>query len=299
MTRIKKAAGGRSRLWLGLPLLAVVLGTLVLVQGAFSQPSASRKPTHAAKPARSARLAALNCGDSVPTSTTLTANLSGCSGNGLVITGNGVTLNLNGHTISGSATAGEAAGVLNSSHTSVVIKNGTIWGFGSGVEFDGGTGTVQGLRVHDNGSGIVLDGLAETVTGNTVAGNTFYGIATCCSGKPTITNNVSNSNGQDGIHVAASAAGALVSGNRTLSNGNSGIYVSAPGAIVSGNTANANGFGMHVFSPDPLVPLKASKNKAYFNTLLGIEINPGDIDLGGNTAGGNGSAHQCEDIVCS
>ena len=66
MTRIVRATRERSRWWLGLPLLAVLLVTLVLVQGAFSQPSAHRKAdpvsARAPHPAASTRRRPSACG---------------------------------------------------------------------------------------------------------------------------------------------------------------------------------------------------------------------------------------------
>src|SRR5690349_13461336 len=139
MTRIVRATRERSRWWLGLPLLAAVLATLVLVQGAFSQPSGSRKPSGAA-----GRLVTLACGQTVTVSVTLAADLTGCNGDGLVVGANGISINLNGHRITGTGTAG-SRGVWNPGNTSVTVKNGAISGFAKGTAwFAGGSGTVQG-----------------------------------------------------------------------------------------------------------------------------------------------------------
>jgi len=278
MTRIAKATRGRSRWWLSVPLLAVVLGTLVLVQGAFSQPSGVRKPASAA-----GRLVTPTCGASVSGSVTLAADLTGCTGDGLVVVANGTVINLNGHTISGT---GVASGVYNIGNTSVTVKNGAITGFANGVSWVGGSsGTLQGLRVFDN----VQIG--------------FY-----IDAKVSLTGNVSTHNGANGIHVDVHTDGAAISGNRVLSNAGKGIFVNTQHAVsVTGNVANGNGSdGIWLWpssTPNPgefsLTPITASGNKAYWNDKLGINAGPGDIDLGKNLASGNSSAHQCENIVCS
>ena len=277
-----------------------VAGGQVLAQGAVSQPSASHEPGPLAT-------VVYHCGDTVQSSYTLPGNLDCSDTNGLMIGHDGITLNLNGHTISGTP-GDELTGVLIQGHSNVVIKNGTIKGFSTGVWWLGpGGGTVQGLRLIDNvGTGIVSGVGAGplVITGNIVTGSSFgFSVPNCCgtgSLKATITNNVVSGNSNDGIHLQTSAVGSVVSGNRVLSNTNTGIYVNAPGATVTGNVSNGNVVGMYVFSPDPaLPPVRASGNRVYWNDQLGIEIGAGEIDAGKNTAGGNGSAHQCENVVCS
>ena len=74
----------------------------------------------------------LRCGDPVTTDTTLSADLTGCPAEGLVIGADRITLDLNGHTISGSLSG--AAGIDNSAgHDGVTIKNGAVRNFTNGV----------------------------------------------------------------------------------------------------------------------------------------------------------------------
>ena len=181
MTGIVQATRERSRRWLALPMAAVVLVTLVLVQGASSQ-----------------RLTVVTtCGQSV-TGNVLLANDLTCSGDGIVVAGDGTTVNLNGHKISGPTGLSEAIGVYGQHFKSVTVKNGTISGFNNGVEFDSfSSATVQGMRVSGSASsGIVSVGNA-LITGNTVLQNT-NGIFLFGGGKATITNNVAyGNNGPD------------------------------------------------------------------------------------------------------
>jgi parallel beta-helix repeat protein len=277
---------------------SAVAGSVSLFGLALPQPS-----THAASAAQAGTPPPYRCGEPVSGSVTLNTNLTCSDTNGLVVNTDGTTINLNGHTISGTptGTVSDYFGVLNPGHSHVVVKNGTISGFYTEVELGSAGGTVQGLRLEGAVEFGVGTGGPALITGNTAFGNQF-GIYAEDSGTPykvTITNNVSTGNSEDGIHLEHAAAGSVVSGNRVLSNRNSGIFSNAPGATFSGNTVDANDFGMHVFSDDAMKPIKVTGNKAHFNTLLGIQINPSDIDGGGNLAGGNGSAHQCEDVACA
>ena len=71
---------------------------------------------------------AIHCGDTISQDTTLTSDLSDCSGfAGLILMGD-TTLDLNGHTISGDANVGIIAG-----HGKLTIRDGMVAGFLGGV----------------------------------------------------------------------------------------------------------------------------------------------------------------------
>jgi hypothetical protein len=301
MTRIVRATRDRSRRWLALPLLAVVAITLVLVQGAFSQPRASAVRAHTAKPATQSALA---CGQTVTGSVSLTADLTGCAGHGLVVGANGTSINLNGHTISGPGTAAcdpapvECSGVYNDHFTGVSVKNGAITGFIAGVQqFGAGSITVSGMRIYDNtDTGIWINAGTANLTSNVVNHNGFL-------------NGVLHDGFTDnGIEVDPDATSAVLTGNHALSNAQFGFFINTQHvATLTGNIANGNaesGFWLWPSSKPnagdaSLTPIKASGNKAFFNTKLGFDSGAGVVDLGKNTAGGNGTAHQCENIICS
>lgn len=67
-----------------------------------------------------------------PGSYVLTANISVTSGNGLAITADNVTIDLNGFSISSTANTGSGIQV-NSNSQRLVVRNGTVSGFGVGV----------------------------------------------------------------------------------------------------------------------------------------------------------------------
>lgn len=75
--------------------------------GALAVPGGLLGP---ALPARAAGLGALACGQTITVSPTLTADLVGCTGPGLVIGADGVTLDLAGHTIAGDGHAADCPG---------------------------------------------------------------------------------------------------------------------------------------------------------------------------------------------
>lgn len=96
---------------------------------------------------------AIQCGDTITTDTTLTANLGPCPSDGLVLSGTEVTLNLNGHTITGSS-GGDGLKVQGGV---VTIKGpGTIAKFGTGISVYaiGGPMMVYNLVLSGNGQGI-------------------------------------------------------------------------------------------------------------------------------------------------
>ena len=195
----------------------------------------------------------LSCGQVITKSTTLTADLGPCSGNGIIIGADNITLNLNGHTISGTPGPGDgnAAGVRLPMRSGVLVtgqpgnsgKTGTITGFDAGVVVNGGSAnTVENLTVRDNigpndstatlGDGIVLFSSADnTIRNNTVDHNGLYdGIGVLGSGSHrntvaanTITRSVSGTDLGTGVGVVLSgvideATGDMIHGNKVVDN---------------------------------------------------------------------------------
>lgn len=240
--------------------------------------------------------AALACGQTVTTSVTLTADLIACDGNGLVAGAKGITINLNGHTISGS---NDNDGILDASFSSIVVRNGSIKDFNRGVMIQGGSATIQSLRVSSNVDAGIYTEEPAVITGNVVFENNGGIVVACCdSDKSTVSNNVVTANTGTGITTGQTAQGSTISGNHVLSNTGIGIVTLTDGATVSGNIANGNSTGFVVSSALQKSPLKATSNIANYNSGLGIKLGAGDTDGGGNKASGNGAQHQCENVVC-
>jgi Right handed beta helix region/Periplasmic copper-binding protein (NosD) len=135
--------------------------------------------------------ASVSCGLVLTQSVKLTADLTGCTGNGLIIGADGVTVDLNGHTLAGNGTGSFDGVVDEDNHARVTVKNGRIENFGGAVLLPGGavardvvvrnvTSTdgvfaagINGLRLVNNtfGRGISLFEAEHTVLdGNHVRG---------------------------------------------------------------------------------------------------------------------------------
>jgi hypothetical protein len=71
------------------------------------------------------------CGQTITESVTLTENITGCTGNGIVINANGITLDCQGHTISGNDVS-DTNGVYNTVYNSTTLKNCIIRDFENG-----------------------------------------------------------------------------------------------------------------------------------------------------------------------
>ena len=66
--------------------------------------------------------------------------------------------------------------------------------------------------------------------------------------------------------------------------------------MITGNVANANGDdGIDATGANGAT---LDGNSASFDTRLGVGADGDVLDEGGNAATGNGSLHQCENVVC-
>ncbi len=169
------------------------------------------------------------CGAVIAVDTTLTADLVGCVGDGLVVAGAGVTLDLAGHRISGNQSEGTAdVGIRVLGSASVTITGGSVDGFNRGVVLTGSpASSVTRMQVHDNqGRGIVLaDG----------------------SDDGQVQDNVSEDNRASAVAIVASD-GAVVTGNRNQRNlDGAGVRLEgASNATVRHNALNGNAIGVQV-----------------------------------------------------
>jgi parallel beta-helix repeat protein len=131
----------------------------------------------------------VNCGDTLTHSVKLTADLTNCPGDGLVIGADGITVDLNGHTIDGTVTQttdcdvfpGGAGGINAGTYDGLTIKDGTIQQFANGFVAGGDTdgmadSTLRGLTVRDNRfAGIELGSGLPLNNDNRIVDNDVYG----------------------------------------------------------------------------------------------------------------------------
>jgi Right handed beta helix region len=269
--------------------LAGLTGAAALAAAALVPHGSSGGTSRTARPA-AAKRTMIVCGATITVSTTVTNDLSNCALNGLNVVGSHITVNLAGHTIDGVAN-GDGVRVTG---TGVTLENGIVTDFDVAVELDAAGGHVQGIHASGSGIGIRDKAGNDVITGNFVADNGSAGIVEDGTPHAQVTNNWARGNGSQGI--LAEGAGAAVTGNRALSNSGVGIATgSDPGILVAGNVANGN--GTNGIATSGRTTLK--NNTTSFNTGLGISATAFDTDGGGDKAAGNGSQHQCTNVVCS
>jgi hypothetical protein len=157
-----------------------------------------------------------SCGDTITQDTTLTADLSGCSGFAAVIVTGDTTLDLGGHTVSGDANVGIIAG-----QGTLTIRDGTVSGFLSGVAIAKG-GNAYITRI--------------TAVGNDVGFQVAHATAL-------FDRDVASHNRGDGFNAVSSpgtSVAATFLHNRADRNG--GLGIDAPGQTDAGkNHAHKNG----------------------------------------------------------
>ena len=221
----------------------------------------------------------LSCGDMVTTSTTLTADLTGCAGNGLVVDADNITIDLAGFKIAaagGNTSSGITDGAT--SRPGAQILNGTITGFQSGINLAASVrSVVEGMRVIANGTGTAVGvGDGSIVRNNLVDGNGGPGIA--AGAGALVTGNAAFGNGGAAITVGV---GGLVSGNAAKLNSGAGISA-GNGSTVRANTATGNNSGISV-------GLHSRVNDNTTSLNLGNGISTGiNATVNENTSSGNG-----------
>jgi parallel beta-helix repeat protein len=168
----------------------------------------------------------VHCGQVITESTLVANDLSGCLGEGLIIGAPNIVLDLNGHSITSGLILepGEEdallAGVRNGGHTNVVIRNGTVTGFGYGVHLTAGTtrNTVEEMRLIGNAlAGVQLFDADDGRNGNLVQENYF------------------EANGETGVSLVSDSENSVVLNNTFVSNGVGIRLIAAHGHRIEGN----------------------------------------------------------------
>jgi hypothetical protein len=192
-----------------------------------------------------------------PGSYRLVNNLVAGTHDCLVITADFVTIDLAGFSISGTAVRGQNSGIWaplppQGSRKGLAVRNGSISGFGFGVNLPGAVGSiVEGLRVFGDGSssnfGIGAEGI---VRNNTVIGINGTGIGT----NGTVTGNYASST-RDAFVIGP---GSTVIGNTAGPGGNVGFAVDCPANLIdntsTGNQSNLDLNGNDCHIEDNLTP---------------------------------------------
>jgi CSLREA domain-containing protein len=125
----------------------------------------------------------LVCGQVITESVTLQNDLLGCMGEGLIIGAHNIVVDLNGRTVSSGMVIepgeedGLVAGIRNAGYDNVIIRNGTVRGFGFGVRLLPGAtyNVVEGMTLFGNvNAGVELYDADNGRNGNIVRGNDFF-----------------------------------------------------------------------------------------------------------------------------
>lgn len=201
--------------------------------------------------------AAVVCGQSITTDTTLTTDLSCPSGSGLFITVSDVSLDLDGHTISGTRSESpQTSGVsVTSGRTGARISGGTIRGFNRGVSLnpDADGAFLSNLTLDANGLGI--GAFTNTTTGATADGARI------------VSNVITNTTPFSGMQLAGN--GHIVQANTVADGGSSGIFLIGSDNLVTSNKISNSGANGLVISTSPSDPGPFLHNQLLGNRVTG------------------------------
>jgi hypothetical protein len=165
-------------------------------------------------------------------------NLS-ATGNCLVVSSDFVTIDLDGFVITGPGKGGmgivEQVNGKAEGLRGIVIRNGTVTGFGEGIYFPLSTGvTIEHVSASFNTNNGMNLGQRALVTGSRADEN--GGLGFIVSIGSSLIGNTAGRNKASGFNAAE---GAIVVNNEARNNGADGIFMDCPGAAVS-NTAGNN-----------------------------------------------------------
>ena len=171
----------------------------------------------------------VECGEVLRQSTLVANDLRGCPGEGLVVGAPNIVVDLGGHTIHPPAVFvdpgeedGLLAGVRNSGHSNVVIRNGTVKGYGYGILLTGGTtrNVIEDMKLESNLlGGIELNDADDGRNGNTIRDNEL------------------TSNGESAISLINGSENSVITGNLLHGNGGVGFQlIEADGHRFENNT---------------------------------------------------------------
>ena len=197
---------------------------------------------------------AVTCGRVLTQSTLVTNDLIDCPGNGLVIGANDITVDLDGHTIDGIQSG---VGILNSGFDNVVITNGSVQEFDTGVRLNPGT------------------------TGNVVSGMTFtltkLGAVHLSDADRTTMRDLELTMNETGIVIGAGTQNAVLRDSTIGLTSKQGVWISgSPGTRVENTTISA--------SSEAGILLEGSTGTTIVgNRLTGIQKEAVNVTLGSHS----------------
>ena len=216
------------------------------------------------------------------TSYRLTGNLTvPASTNGIVVNTPSITIDLNGFSITGPGTSSGLPYGIYAVENGVTVENGTITGFGTGVEV-GSFGIVRNVHADANAFGI-SGGLNTVVEGCTANNSTaMSGDGIYCTAECSITGNTVNGNLEG---IVCKSNGCVISGNTANANKADAISCGS-GCLISGNTTFNNAIGIDCIGSGCL----ASGNTIENNSMTSMSFSDATSGYGGNVLNGNGAS---------
>ncbi len=218
--------------------LLVLLGVVVATIGGVVAPSSAAPPS---------------CGTVITRSTTLTADLLGCTSDGLIIGASRLTLDLGGHTLGG-ATGNGSVGIRIAGRQDVKIVNGSIAGFDTGIAVaDSKRVTVRDVTVSSEVTGVRFDGVDHSYIRSSSITGVFDSILLVDSDD----NEVSDTSGhgdadsRSAIRLEDSHGNVIRDGSFTNSNGPNVQLVDSDDNRVEGtNAGGSNTAGIELVRSD-------------------------------------------------
>ena len=225
------------------------------------------------------------CGDTVTASCTFNCDLYCSSGHGLVIGADGVVIDGNGYTLDGvipgdcTDSETERAGIFNSGHDGVIIRNLEILNFCNGIHLRGNdikgdivsNNTIDNCDVHHNGNniddttthGIKMQYVYESMVSNNLVHHNKGRGTSCENGGNgifiyggeynTLSNNTVYDNTKAGIFTKMKPKYNNITNNRVTENGQGGIVLrcklSSFFAIENNIVTDNKGPGIYVGGP--------------------------------------------------
>jgi parallel beta-helix repeat protein len=173
----------------------------------------------------------------------LTSNLNPpASTDGLDTSASNVTIDLNGFAIIGPGSSTiSPTGVSATGENDVTVENGTVTGFGIGVEV-GEFGIVRNVHADVNGSGIQAGD--NTVIEDCTANNCTLTIEPAINCGPACTISGNTANGNAAMGIACAGNGCEISDNVAAANAAAGIDCSGIACLISGNVVFSNKVGL-------------------------------------------------------
>jgi len=202
---------------------------------------------------------AIACGDTITADTTLTADLTGCTGDGLIVgeTEVEVTLNCAGYNIQGDGLSVSGENGIEFAASNVNIVDCNIGMFYNGIELAGPTG-------------------AMTILHNTISNNSNYGIYNSTSNDNNIGDNNILNNINGGIY-AISVNDLNISGKNLVSENGEGIQIEASisSLVFDNNISQNEGYGLNINNSDDT---NISNNLISDNDDYGVIFKVGGAD---------------------